>query len=154
MDVSWTLWWKRIQIFMEVMRKLTENELTGVSFVDELVFLIETIIGDLSLFLGWLYFFFFMSIGLIFISLWLIKNIFCMQKLYQKTKKGIFSRLLQNKEMHNKIRFVRICFEFVIFYFHLRMLELILLYFDNQQKIYFGNSIIEKKSAVSLTLVR
>ena len=77
-----------------------------------------------------------------------------MQKLYQKTKKGIFSRLLQNKEMHNKIRFVRICFEFVIFYFHLRMLELILLYFDNQQKIYFGNSIIEKKSAVSLTLVR
>ena len=154
MNVSWTLRWNKSQILMKAMRKLTENELTGVSFVDELVFLIETIIGDLRLFLGWLYFFFFMSIWLIFISLWSRKNRFCMQKLYQKTKKGTFSRLLQNKEIYNKIRFVRICFEFVIFYFHLRMLELILLYFDNQQKIYFGNSIIEKKSAVSLTLVR
>jgi len=39
-------------MLMKAMRKLTENELTGVSFVDELVFLIETIIGDLRLFLG------------------------------------------------------------------------------------------------------
>jgi len=51
------------------MRKLTENELTGVSFVDELGVLIETIIGDLRLFRDRLYFFFFMSIGLSFISL-------------------------------------------------------------------------------------
>jgi len=54
---------------MKVIRKLTENELAEVSFVKELGFLIETIIGDLRLFLDWSYFFFFMPIGLIFISL-------------------------------------------------------------------------------------
>ena len=73
-----------------------------------------------------------------------------MKKIKSENKERYVFKASQNKEMHNQIRFVRICFDLQkkvtlchFFYFHLMMLELIVLYLDNQRRIYFGNKTIE-----------